>query len=435
MDFKLPELGEGVYEAELVAWLVKSGDTVKRGQNLMEVMTDKATMEVPSPFAGTIGSLYAEPGHTIKVGDAVLAYTAAGKAKEAAVATPVASRSEKPAAAVAETAVPPASRSGNGNATAAGERGLPIKAAPSVRYMARKLGIDLGRIRGTGPEGRIVIDDLAGQMPKIGRETETAPAEPRADYGKPGTRVKLTGLRRKVAEHMVVAMRTIPHYTYIDECEVTDLIRLREQLKEPFAHQGAKLTYLAFFVKAVVVALKEVPIVNSTLDEAANEIVLHKRWNIGIAVAAPGGLIVPVIHDADKKNLLDIARDIDRLSTDAKSGHAKLEDLRGGTFTITSIGGIGGLIATPVINHPEVGILGLGKVIKRPVYDANGNVRPADLIYLSLSLDHRVVDGAVGAAFANVIIRQLQNPAALLMQASGGFSPALPLADSSRPPG
>jgi pyruvate dehydrogenase E2 component (dihydrolipoamide acetyltransferase)/2-oxoisovalerate dehydrogenase E2 component (dihydrolipoyl transacylase) len=420
MEFKLPELGEGVYEAELVAWLVKPGDTVKRGQNLIEVMTDKATMEVPSPFAGTIGSLYAEPGQTIKVGDAVLAYTAAGKAKEAAVAVaaPVAAaRADKPAVPeAAEPAVPRAHRGGNGNAAAvASERGLPIKAAPSVRYMARKLGIDLGRIRGTGPEGRILIDDLAGQMPKAGREAEAAPAEPRPDYGKPGARIKLTGLRRKVAEHMVVATKTIPHYTYVDECEVTDLIRLREQLKEPFAKQGVKLTYLAFFVKAVVAALKEVPMVNSTLDESANEIVLHKRYNIGIAVAAPGGLIVPVIHDADKKSLIDIARDIERLSNDARSGHAKLEDLRGGTFTITSIGGIGGLMATPVINHPEVGILGLGKVIKRPVYDSAGNVRPADLIYLSLSLDHRVVDGAVGAAFANVIIRQLQNPAALLL--------------------
>jgi pyruvate dehydrogenase E2 component (dihydrolipoamide acetyltransferase)/2-oxoisovalerate dehydrogenase E2 component (dihydrolipoyl transacylase) len=416
MDFKLPELGEGVYEAELVAWLVKPGDTVKRGQNLIEVMTDKATMEVPSPFAGTISSLYAEPGQTIKVGEAVLAYTGTGKTKEA-VAAPVATRVEKATApAVSEPAPPATHRGGNGNAAAvASERGLPIKAAPSVRYMARKLGIDLGRIRGTGPEGRILIDDLAGQMPALGRPTETAPAEPRPDYGKPGTRVKLTGLRRKVAEHMVVATKTIPHYTYVDECEVTDLIRLREQLKEPFAQQGVKLTYLAFFVKAVVAALKEVPIVNSTLDESANEIVLHNRWNIGIAVAAPGGLIVPVIHDADKKNLTETAREIERLSNDARSGHAKLEDLRGGTFTITSIGGIGGLIATPVINHPEVGILGLGKVVKRPVYDAAGNVRPADLIYLSLSLDHRVVDGAVGAAFANVIIKQLQNPAALLL--------------------
>src|SRR5262245_53292444 len=186
MDFKLPELGEGVYEAELVAWLVKPGDTVKRGQNLMEVMTDKATMEVPSPFAGTIGTLYPEPGHTVKVGDAVLSYTATGKAKEA-VTAPVAARAEKPAAqAAGESGAARPSKSGNGNAaTVTSERGLPIKAAPSVRYMARKLGIDLGLIRGTGPEGRILIDDLASQMPRTAAREPEAPAEPKPDYGKP----------------------------------------------------------------------------------------------------------------------------------------------------------------------------------------------------------------------------------------------------------
>ena len=176
-----------------------------------------------------------------------------------------------------------------------------------------------------------------------------------------------------------------------------------------------KLTYLAFFVKAAARALKDVPIVNSTFDEPAGEVVLHDHYHIGIAVAAPGGLIVPVIKDADRKDLLAIASEIDRLSTDAKAGKSKLEDLKGGTFTVTSVGGIGGLISTPIINYPEVGIMGVGKVVKRPVYDANGDLKPHDIVYLSFSFDHRIVDGAVGAAFGNAVVRYLQAPAVLLL--------------------
>jgi pyruvate dehydrogenase E2 component (dihydrolipoamide acetyltransferase)/2-oxoisovalerate dehydrogenase E2 component (dihydrolipoyl transacylase) len=224
-------------------------------------------------------------------------------------------------------------------------------------------------------------------------------------------------LRRKIAEHMALAKRTIPHYSYVDECDVTDLVKLRESLREPFARAGVKLTYLAFAVKAVVAALKEVPIVNASLNEADGEIVLHDRYHIGIAVSTPAGLIVPVIHDADKKDLAAIAREVDRLSTEARAGKAKRDDLLGGTFTVTSVGNIGGLFSTPVINHPEVGILGVGKIVKRPVFDDAGRVRPADLVYLSFSFDHRVVDGAVGAAFANILLRELRNPAALLLPA------------------
>lgn len=186
-------------------------------------------------------------------------------------------------------------------------------------------------------------------------------------------------------------------------------------MREVYERSGVKLTYLAFFVKAVVAALKEVPIVNATLDEKAGEIILHDRYHIGIAVATAAGLIVPVVHDADQKDLAQIGREIDRLSRDARAGKLHLEDLRGGTFTITSIGGIGGLFSTPVINHPEVAILGIGKVVKRPVFDAAGQVRPADIIYLSLSFDHRVVDGAIGAAFGNAICRRLQHAATMLL--------------------
>jgi pyruvate dehydrogenase E2 component (dihydrolipoamide acetyltransferase)/2-oxoisovalerate dehydrogenase E2 component (dihydrolipoyl transacylase) len=214
---------------------------------------------------------------------------------------------------------------------------------------------------------------------------------------------------------MATAKRVIPHYSYIDECDVTELVRLREDLKAAYTGAGVKLTYLAFIVKAVVHALKEVPLVNASLDEAANEIVFHDRYDVGVAVSTPGGLIVPVIRDADKRDLGGVAREIERLSNDARAGKQRLDDLRGGVFSVTSVGNVGGLISTPIINHPEVGILGVGRVVKRPVFDANGRVRPADLVYLSLSFDHRVVDGAVGAAFANAVIGRLRNPALLLL--------------------
>jgi pyruvate dehydrogenase E2 component (dihydrolipoamide acetyltransferase)/2-oxoisovalerate dehydrogenase E2 component (dihydrolipoyl transacylase) len=405
MDFRLPELGEGVYEAELVAWQVKEGEAVERGQTLMEVLTDKATMEVPAPFAGTVTALQAEPGQQVKVGDVVLTFTPAGQVAEAA--QPVAKQAAVPEAARPRTAI-------KGN----GPFGLTVKAAPSVRYMARKLGIDLSRVPGSGPAGRILIDDLSKQVQAAVADGrfKAAPVDQRPDYGTPGTRVKLHGVRRKIAEHLVLSKRTIPHYSYMDECDVTELVRLRDGLRETYAQAGVKLTYLAFLVKAAAEALKEVPIVNASLDEAAGEIVLHDHYNIGVAVATPSGLMVPVIHDADRKDLAEVARAIERLSSEARAGKAKLEDLRGGTFTVTSIGNVGGLISTPVINHPEVGIMGIGKIVKRPVYDAAGNLQPADVVYLSFSFDHRVVDGAVGAVFGNAVIRRLQNPLPLLVK-------------------
>ncbi len=409
MDFALPEIGEGVYEAEVVSWLVRPGDTVKRGQNLLEVMTDKATMDIPSPFAGTITDLRVQPGQTVKVGDVLLSYTGA----EQPAPEPVpATASSRPAVA--------AVRSVNGPARSEVSGRLPVKAAPSVRQLARKLGIDLGRIHGSGPEGRILLEDVTSQVAASAAEpaaVRTPKAEPKPDYGRPGTRIKLQGLRRRIAEHMTLSKKTIPDYSYVDECEVTELVRLRESLREVYARAGVKLTYLAFFIKAVVGALKEIPLVNSSLDEASGEIVLHDRYHIGIAVATPAGLVVPVLRDADRKDLGAIAREIERLGTEAREGRTRLEDLRGGTFTVSSVGNLGGLFSTPVINHPEVGILGVGKIVKRPVFDDAGRVRPADMVYLSLTFDHRVIDGAVCAAFANAVIRRLRNPAALLLPA------------------
>jgi 2-oxoisovalerate dehydrogenase E2 component (dihydrolipoyl transacylase) len=393
MDFKLPELGEGVYEAEAVRWLVQAGDAVKPGQTLLEVLTDKATMEVPAPFSGVVQGLLVEPGQKIKIGDVILNY----EDKKGTAAKPMAETKTK--------APKPSPARDNGAAPAIGAA---VKAAPSVRLMARKLGLDLTHVRGTGPGGRILVEDLSQQI-------RTTPVAAPTDYGTPGTRVKFAGLRRKIAEQMVLSKHTIPHYTYVDECDVTDLVKLREALKEPFAAKGAKITYLAFFVKTAAQALKEVPIVNATLDEEKGEIVLHDQYHLGIAVATPSGLIVPVVRDADKKSMIEIAQEIDRLSNDARLGKSRLEDLRGATFTITSVGNLGGLFATPIVPPGQLGILAIAKIVKRPVYDEHGQIKPADMVYLSFSFDHRVLDGAVGAAFGNAVSKRLHNPAALLM--------------------
>ena len=405
MDFALPELGEGVYEAELVRWLVQPGEAVRRGQPLLEVMTDKATMEVPAPFAGRVLSVNGEPGARLKVGQTILTYQQDGAKVE--VPAPVAER----AAPVAAVAAAPVAVATNG----AGNNGQPVVAAPSVRHLARKLGIDLARIRGTGPAGRILLDDLTPHLTRYGTPAKAQPTESPPEYGRAGTRVKLAGLRRKIAEHLVDAKRRIPHYSYVDECDVTEMARLRHGMREACAKNGIKLTYLSFFVKAVVESLKEIPLVNSSLDEESGDIVLHDTYHVGVAVATPAGLVVPVVRDADKKDLFAIAADVERLGSEAKAGRAKREDLKGSTFTVTSVGNIGGLISTPIVNHPEVGIMGVGKVVKRPVYDEAGKLRPADIVYLSFSFDHRVVDGAVGAAFGNAVVKHLQTPATLLL--------------------
>ena len=395
MEFQLPELGEGVYEAEMTRWLVHVGDRVAPGQGLVEVLTDKATMEVPSPFAGVISKLGVEPGQNLKVGQAILSYDPLDNGVEPSAVA------QKPTSASPDVASPATASRGNG-----------VKASPAVRQKAKQLGIDLAQIRGTGPNGRILEGDLIVPETKVASAPVAAPP---AEFGRPGTRIKLQGLRRKIAEHMVLAKSTIPHYSYVDECDVTELVRVRVGLRNSFEKKGAKLTYLAFIVKAVVGALKDVPMVNATLDDAAGDIVLLDQYHIGIAVATPAGLVVPVVRDADRKSLLDIARDIQRLGDEARAGKSRLEDQRGATFTVTSFGSIGGLFAAPVIPFPQLGILGVGKIVKRPVYDAAGHVVPADMVYLSYSFDHRVLDGALAAAFSNALIARLQKPLELAM--------------------
>jgi pyruvate dehydrogenase E2 component (dihydrolipoamide acetyltransferase)/2-oxoisovalerate dehydrogenase E2 component (dihydrolipoyl transacylase) len=413
MDFALPPVGEGLIEVELVRWLVSPGDKVKRGQPLAEVMSDKATMEVQSPFTGTVTDTLADPGGKVKVGQVVMRYTADGQPVEA---TPVPVKVPVVRGELAGVLSGAGATNGRSTVQPLAGTAVAVAAAPSVRHLARKLGVDLGRVRGSGPGGRVLLDDLVQFLqPADRRETPKKEDGPKLDLGVAGTRTKLVGLRRKIAEHMVASKTRIPHYSYIDECDLTDLVRMRAQLKETFARSGVRLTFLPFIVKAVARALREVPAVNATYDDDGGELTLHDRYHVGVAVAAPNGLIVPVVRDADKKDVAAIATDIDRMSADARAGKSKLDDLKGGTFTVTSVGNIGGLISTPIINSPEVGILGVGKVVKRPVFDEAGAVKPADLVYFSFSFDHRVLDGAIGATFGNAVIRHLKHPASLLL--------------------
>ena len=404
MEYKLPDLGEGIVEAELVEWLVAEGEEVRVGQALAEVLTDKATVELPSPFAGKIVELQGTPGEMIPVGDVFVMYeTAANETK-----------TRQDSEHVVAFAAPRHKQSHVSLKT----RAARVLAGPAVRRRAREAGVDITQIQGSGPQGRVLLDDLeqapaAPIEPPAGTNGKTAPPTPM--HFQPGTQIPLRGLRRRIAERMVAAKQTVPHYSYIDECEVTELVRLRNSLRDSVAERGTKLTYLAFVVKAVCEALKEVPQVNASIDDDASEIIVHGEYHIGIAVDTPTGLVVPVIHHADRKSVVEIAAEIQRLTNDARSGNLKLEDLRGGTFSVTSIGSIGGLVSTPIVNHPEVGILGIGKIIRRPVYDDHGELRPADLMYLSFSFDHRIVDGAAGARFGNAIVRQLENPAPMLL--------------------
>lgn len=421
MEFRVPGLGEGVYEAELVEWRVGPGDLVRPGQALAEVMTDKATFDLLASFTGMIESLLIEPGQNIEVGQVVLHHVPVtdellpiaaadldDETRSRAAGSPAhAPRPEPSQAPVPDRAGP---RGGNG---ASGR----VKATPAVRRMARALGIDLRTARGSGRDGRVLIDDLAALIQQQHRRTRE-PQSPHkmtlADLGTPGERWKLTGVRRAIAEHMVHCKQTIPHYSYIDECDVTAMSALRDQLKRPFYAQGVKLTNLPFFVKAVVKGLQQVPLVNASLDEQAGQIVMHDHYHIGIATATSKGLVVPVVRHADRYDLATLARELERLIRAAQAGTLGRHELRGSTFTVSSVGNIGGLVSTPIIHHPEVGILAIGKTFTRPVFDSAGQIVPARLTYLSFSFDHRVVDGAVGAIFGNAVCEQIQSPQSLV---------------------
>ena len=468
-EFKLPDIGEGVTEGEIVSWLIKAGDMVKEDQPMIEVMTDKATVTITSPKAGRVVETVGSPGTVVAVHSVLVVFeldasvTAASDAPSKAHAngnghanggSGGGAKSEPAATAVGDIketlpGMGGASRSpsGGGGASVSGGGGGGLVSAyfnekplatPATRKLARDMEIDLRAVPPTGPQGRVTKVDVESfaRAPKssesstststgTGATAEAKPAgatahapvkisAPTQAQGALEERVPFAGMRRKIAQKMAQSVHTAAHFTFVEECDCTELKALRTRLKPAAEKQGVKLTFLPFIVKAVVAALKKRPVLNSALDESTNELVYRKYYNIGIAASTDAGLIVPVVKDADRRSLLDVAREIERVATDAKAGKAKMEDLGGSTFTITSLGADGGLFATPIINFPEVGILGVHQIKQKPVVK-DGQIVIGDVMLLSLSFDHRIVDGHVGAAFAYDIIRYLENPDSLFL--------------------
>ncbi|MCC6740440.1 MAG: 2-oxo acid dehydrogenase subunit E2 [Planctomycetia bacterium] len=434
MDFKLPDIGEGIHEGEVVKWLVKEGDVVKEDQPIVQVMTDKATVEIPAPTAGRIAKIHAAEGKVALVGSVLVTIDAAGGAAPKAAPAPAShppangpvhtasgpahkpgidtmiSREVVRAAAEAQSAVvAPVARKVNGK----------VLAAPATRKLAREMGIDIGTVAGSGPNGRVVKDDLQRFVSAPTKIVTTpaahAPAPVPVASAATDERIPLRGLRKLIAENMHRSKSTAAHYTYVEEVDVTELVALRAASKKTAESRGARLTYLPFIIKAVVSALKEFPYVNASLDDAAGEIILRKSYHIGVAAATDEGLMVPVVKDCDRKSILQLARELDDLANRTRAKRATREELKGSTFTITSLGSMGGLFATPVINWPEVAVMGVHKIAKRP-WVVNDQIAIRDIMLLSLSLDHRVVDGAVGAQFMNRVVELLQSPGLLLLE-------------------
>jgi pyruvate dehydrogenase E2 component (dihydrolipoamide acetyltransferase) len=421
-EFKLPDIGEGVHEGEIVKWLVKEGESVREDQLMVEVMTDKATVEIPSPKAGTVLKLMYKEGEIAKVGSVLVTIAVAGETAPTAAQT--ATPAAQPAVAAASaTATPSSTTRVTMPTTSPGTR---VLATPATRKLARELRVDISLVTGTGPGGRVSDDDVrrfaAGgapaQAPTAIPQTPTATSTPRTGVvsmdGRE-ERIPLRGIRKKMSERMHQSKTTAAHFTYVEEVDMTELVQLREQMKPLAEKKNVKFTYLPFIVKAVVAALKEMPILNATLDDAKGEIILKKYYNIGIAAATEEGLVVPVVKEADRKSFLEIASDLERLAKTAREGKLTLSEITGSTFTITSLGAVGGLFATPIVNYPEVAILGVHEIKKRPVV-RDGQIVVRDIMLLSLSFDHRIVDGYTGASFCKKIQSYLENPKLLILE-------------------
>ncbi len=400
-EFKLPDIGEGVVEGEITAWHVQPGDDVGEDQPLVEVMTDKATVTIPSPHKGKVVETVGKVGDLAKVHDVLLVIevldggTVAAGGHGGALHEQVAAQKR-----VAEPLA----------AVAVGEKPT---ATPATRKLARDLGIDLAHVPASGDGGRVTNDDVK-RFAEGGAPAAAAPRAPSPAAAPGDRRIPFVGLRRKIAEKMAQSKRTAAHFTFVEECDMTALVELRARTKARAEAEGWKVSYLPFIVKAVCQGLRRHPMLNATLDEAKNDIVLRGEIHVGIAAATDAGLIVPVVKNADRLSIKQIAQEIDRMANDARAGKSRIDDLRGSTFTITSLGAQGGLFATPIINFPEVGILGVHQIKKKPVV-RGGQIMVGDVMLLSLSFDHRIIDGHVGAAFAYDVIRSLEDPTAMFL--------------------
>jgi pyruvate dehydrogenase E2 component (dihydrolipoamide acetyltransferase) len=426
-EFKLPDIGEGVVEGEVVRWLVKEGDTLRLDQPMVEVMTDKATVEIPSPRAGRVAKRMFTEGQLCPVGKVLITIEVDG----AVPAEKPSARMEVPTAAAvaAVPAVPPPTRAAP--TAAAGAAGLnvrssaplspaararalgPVLATPATRRLARDLGVDLRGIFGTGPSARITSDDVRNHATRGAHGAPAAPPAPPIAREPGDVAVPFRGLRRRIAANLSRSKQSAADFLYVEEVDCTDLVVLRDKINAKLAKEGGKkISFLPFIVKATAYALRKFPQLNAALDEAAGEIVQRKHIHMGLATATEDGLIVPVVRDADTRSVAQLGAEIDRLAEATRTGKAAREDLSGSTFTITSLGQLGGVMAAPIINHPEIAILGVHKITKRPAVRDDAIVI-RDLMNLSISVDHRVVDGQEAARFVAAIKEGLEAPQGL----------------------
>ena len=411
-EFKLPDLGEGVEAGDVVGVLVAEGDTVELDQGVVELETDKALVEVPSSVAGTVTKIHISAGDRVPVGSLLISVEEDEKSVPAEPEPEAEAPAPKKETQVAEAPAPTPSRP-----PAPTFNGDPIPAAPSTRRLARELGVDLTQVAGSGPGGRISQDDIkaAVRNRQTGGFTPTAPVE-LPDFSRWGNieRQPLSKVRQIIAKNMSLAWQQVAHVTQFDRADVTDLEAFRQRNKEKTEAYGAKLTPTVLALKAIITALKTFPQFNASLDAGANEIILKHYYNLGIAVDTERGLLVPVIKDVDRKDILKLALELGDISNRARTNKIGLDELQGGTFTVTNLGSLGVGEFTPIVNYPEVAIMGLGRAREEATV-REGRIEPRLIMPLALSYDHRVIDGADGARFMRKIVDALENPELMLM--------------------
>ena len=413
-EFRLPDLGEGVTEAEIDRWLVKEGDVIEEDAPLVDVITDKASAEIPSPFEGVVSRIHVKEGDVVAVGTTLVTIGEEVSTSSAPPPPPPppaeTAGAPRISARISQADSPTGAAQGNGS-------GVAVKAMPPVRKLAREMGIDLAAVAGTGPEGRILRRDLEAHAgtgaPSV--ETVAAPPPPApASAAVAGHREPFRGVRRVIAERMAEAHRRVPPVTHVEECDVTELDATRRLANER-DEVSPRLTFLPFIVKAVVAGLKDYPAINASLDDEAGEIVYHDEFNIGVAVDTPAGLVVPVVKNADSKRLREIATEIERFAKAGRQGRLDAADLQGGTFTVTSPGPFGGLMATPIVMWPQAAILGVHRAVDRPVV-RDGQVVVRKMMNFSVSFDHRILDGMTAARFILDVVKLLEHPAVLALE-------------------
>ncbi len=433
MDFRLPDIGEGIAEGEIVTWLVKVGDKVVEDQPLFEVMTDKATVEIPSPRAGTISKILAKEGEVVPVESIVLVIDEEGSEKpKVDKKIENTSSGDKKVDFVLVNELQDSFNQKNNEEDSLENNNIKVLATPATRKYARDKNVNINKIKGTGKNAKVTKDDINNYLSSKNKQAVVSSSKELVisshitshdsgsySYSEAGKyneeRVPFKGLRKKISENLLKSVHTVPHFMIADEVDMTELVNFRKECKDMAISKGVKLTYLPFIIKAVISALKDFPTLNSSLDEERSELVIKKYYNIGVAVATSQGLIVPVLKNADKKSIFESAKELDRLANQTREGKIAVDELKSGTFTITNIGSIGGMLSSPIINYPEVAILAVNKIVEKPVIK-DGQFVARSMMYLSMSCDHRVVDGAVASLFLNRVIELLQNPKFLLLE-------------------